>query len=202
MTMESDQDSGLVMRHRQLLEELAGLVDYIEETRRTLGGMHSQLPAASDALSAVTATTEKATHNILELVEKLMDEDQRVVGALETVRTAADGSEDPALKAASEVLVENNERREMMLTEMMSELSFQDLTCQAINRISKTIVEIERRIVGLVDRNEAPAHARQESGHSGLERLRETYEGANKQGQIDDLFTGLTQQAASPSVGG
>lgn len=188
MKTDVDYARGLVDRYRSLQEELASLVGYINETRETLGGLHHALPAASDALSAVTETTEKATHNILALVEELLGEDERGSAALEVLQAAFGESEDAGVRAALDSLVQSGDRRSMMLTEMMTELSFQDLTCQTINRISKSIVEIERRIMRLIDTEALPHHVGPEGGHSGLERLKETQGGASRQDMVDALL--------------
>jgi chemotaxis regulatin CheY-phosphate phosphatase CheZ len=191
MTDAEDLSADLPRKYRTLQEGLASLVAYIDDTRKTLGGLQGQLPAASDALTAVGKTTERATHNILGLIEGMITDDEGAAGNLARLSASAEALGQPELSEAVAALNAAAERRTAMLTELMTELSFQDLTTQAINRISKSMLEVERRIHDLLARDEGGATGVTAAAHSGLERLKETQDGQSKQGQIDDLLRQL-----------
>lgn len=178
----------LLSKYINLQDELGSLAAFIDETRHTLGGVQEKLPTASDALAGVTQATEKATHNILQLVEEVMERDGEMGDALTTLESSAATVE---AKDAVSLLRSSADERMMKLTEMMTELSFQDLTCQAIQKITKTILEIEKRLISLIDADEAQRGAKSApSEYSGLSRLEESFSGKNKQELIDELLNG------------
>jgi chemotaxis regulatin CheY-phosphate phosphatase CheZ len=178
----------LLSKYVNLQDELSSLAGFIDETRNALGGVQEKLPTASDALAGVTQATEKATHNILQLVEEVMERDAEMEDAFATLASAATTDE---AKEAVEVLRSSADERMMKLTEMMTELSFQDLTCQAIQKISKTILEVEKRVIALIDADDEqrPSKAAPDE-YSGLSRLEESFSGKNKQQLIDELLNG------------
>lgn len=185
----------LVQKYSSLQTELHALVDYINETRNTLGGLHSELPAASDALASVTEATEKATHAILELVEGVMEQDESMSDAMDKLKAAAEAHEDAELKEAVDVVMEGQQERSNKLIQIMTELSFQDLTCQTIDRISSTVLEIERRVIGLMDEPESEPDAegslQEAAALAGVSRLRESQQGESRQGAIDDILKNM-----------
>lgn len=177
----------LLSKYLHLREELSSLATYIDETRQTLGGVKDKLPSASDALTGVTQATEKATHNILGLVEELMERDGELEESLtlveETVSTAEGRQAVEALRGAAD-------ERMAKLTEMMTELSFQDLTCQAIQKISNTILEIEKRLIALIDPiDDDVSSPTAQTRFSGLDRLEENATGASRQDLIDQILS-------------
>ncbi len=171
-----------------LLDELRGLVDYIRETRRELGTVHRELPSAFDALGMVSKTTEQATHNLLGLVEAIVDDDEETRKALEVLakhdRVLEEPSVQDAITAVENAMVERGDK----LTAMMSELSFQDLTCQTIDRIAGTIVEVERRVVALLEDDKAPAQEAKPV-MAGLDRLVESQQGDGRQAMVDEILS-------------
>ncbi len=72
--------------------ELSSLARYINETRKMLAGMRPELsyaadnlPNAFDTLQDICNTTEVATHNILSIVENLLDTDDELESSVKTV---------------------------------------------------------------------------------------------------------------------
>ncbi len=191
MSPNAEVGLGLVDRYRELQVELAGLVQYINETRRTLDGLHSRLPAASDALSEVTRVTEIAAHNMIDLVEKIMEQDDAANQSLLRVKEVCQSAKDEAALEAVEQLGSLSNERTDLLIRMMTELSFQDLTCQTINKIASTILEVERRVIKLIDGSVAKPVEIDMNGlqpHAGVNRLKESQEGASRQDMVDALL--------------
>ncbi len=174
----------LVSKYTSVEEELTSLLGFIGDTRDTLGGLHAELPAATDALASITKATEKATHNILELVEKVMEADDTVEEALRKVQQYLDTVENDEIKEAATTIIEAHENRSIVMTEMMSELSFQDLTCQTIQKITNTLAEIEFRIKQLLNPETAGELEDLDKKHagsmSGIKRLEEQDKKAEK----------------------
>ena len=193
MSSADDVGLGLIKKYETLQSELSGLVSYINDTRRTLGGLHQELPAASDALAEVTRATETAAHNMIDLVEQIMAQDEAGGDALSKVENACQTAGDDAAVEAVAQLTKVSEERTELLIRMMTELSFQDLTCQTINKISSTILEIERRVIRLIDHNfgDGPAKAEIDPvALAGVSRLRENQSGTSRQDMVDALLKG------------
>jgi len=191
---QSDLSSiDIVSKYMSLQEELTSLASFIDDTRRTLGGVQEQLPSASDTLTGVTKATERATHKILEHIEGMMDKDGELAGPMEILR--GKGPTDDEFVQALDAVAAAADQRMVVLTEVMTELSFQDLTCQAIQKISATMVEIERRILELIN---ADVGAENEEGAalpmSGLDRLEESATGQSRQDIVDQM---LSQKAGA-----
>jgi chemotaxis protein CheZ len=83
---------------------------------------------ASTQLGAILQTTEKATESIMELVEKHLDSSERAMALLDSLDNGAARPEIAELRAGNQALSED-------LMEIMTTLSFQDLTGQRIKRI-------------------------------------------------------------------
>ena len=185
---------GLVEKYQGLQGELTGLVNYINDTRHMLGGLHGELPAASDALSEVTRVTETAAHNMMDLVEQIMAQDEATTDALTKVEAACKKSGDEAaIEAVAKVEAMSHDRTDLLI-KMMTELSFQDLTCQTINRIATTILEVERRVKSLIDLsdcdNAAPLDDSPMPARAGVSRLAENQAGTSRQDMVDELLRG------------
>ena len=196
MSAQGDIGLGLVQRYQVLQGELASLINYINDTRRMLGGLHDELPAATDALAEVTRVTETAAHNMIDLVEQIMEQDEAATDSLSKVKAACEKAGDEEALQAVEQVTSLSEQRTDLLIRMMTELSFQDLTCQTINQISTTVLEVERRVLKLIDAtSDGSSKQTVEAEESltvraGVSRLRETQSGSSRQDMVDALLRG------------
>lgn len=181
----------LAGRFEGMQRELLDLLEYVKGTRQTLGEVRDRLPQASGALASIEEVTERAAHNLLALVERAMESDERASSHL---RTLTDGVEAAAARRALEEMHSAQDERMGILTEMMTELSFQDLTCQTLEKVTQGLAEIEARILHILDPEAAPLPVRAVEVHagsmSGLSRLEETQSGVSRQDLIDQLLGG------------
>ncbi len=177
--------------------ELSSLARYINETRKMLAGMRPELsyaadslPNAFDTLQDICDTTEVATHNILSIVENLLDTDDELDASVQVVSKYLEENGTQPTIDAMQKLEQAHTDRSAALTELMTLLSFQDLTSQTIVKIGKMINEVEERILSLLVTLGEPT-GETESGKvhlSGLERLKESQEGVSKQNLVDELL--------------
>lgn len=172
--------------YTSLLEELGELVAYIRETNDTLSSMHRTLPSACDALSMVSKATETAANNLLTIVEDLVDENDAAKSALDVLR-ATSFDADAEAKSAMTTLARAQERRTERLVQMMTELSFQDLTCQTVDRIATTMLEVERRIMDLLADGDVSVR-RDATATAGVDRLVEAQKGVGRQAMVDEIL--------------
>lgn len=151
---------------------------------------------ASDQLDAVLRTTEKATVEIIDIVERL----QALQGSLGQVVKAFDTGgvkKEDRLK-----LAEINETLGHDLLRIMTTLSFQDLTGQRIKIIIETIKKIERIVLDVYMSTGLMIQAREQAPDKDFEqieaearnRVETTLQGPQEdtdQGAVDDLLSQL-----------
>jgi chemotaxis protein CheZ len=97
---------------------------------------------ASSQLGAILETTEKATESIMVLVEKHLDQNEQTLALLGRLENGGNGAEIAALREGAESLGAD-------LMEIMTTLSFQDLTGQRIKRIVAALRQIEKVVFEL-----------------------------------------------------
>lgn len=147
---------------------------------------------ATEKLAGIKDAIEKAAHNLLELVENAMSIDEVALPHLEAVEKC--GLKD--LEENIEGLVASQDERMNVLTEMMTAMSFQDLACQTLVKVSSALSEAEARVLHTMDPQTFPPFedeekAPKQGSMSGLSRLEESQSGASNQDMIDQLLKGL-----------
>lgn len=147
---------------------------------------------ASGQLDEVLKATETATVEIMEIVERHMDNSPEVSSQLEALKA------DPNNAEALENLVQSQQQLDEDLMKIMTALSFQDLTGQRIARIVTALQRVEELTFNLFMSTSLKLKAKKEDPNKGLEELdRETQETVSSlkgpqadinQSDIDDLL--------------
>lgn len=141
--------------HQEVDEKIYGqigeLARYINTTIKKLQAIEPNMahvtgtiPEASLQLADIAKSTEKATHVIMEHVEQVLDSQDVILDKVEAIETGGD-----AIKAASEIRQIVLDNKEAMM-EIITGLSFQDITGQKIKAIINLIGEVEKRIIQLI----------------------------------------------------
>lgn len=114
-----------------LYAELEGLSRFIRHAKAEIAALRpdeiqdKHLPIAADELDAIVGSTEQATHVILDSVEKI-----------EKASAALQGEPKDAIGTA--------------ITNIYEACNFQDITGQRINKVVRTLKQIEDKVAGLV----------------------------------------------------
>ncbi|MCW2308159.1 protein phosphatase CheZ [Rhodobium gokarnense] len=114
-------------------KDLTAIATAIEEMRDEISSLraedikHNRIPEAGKELDAIVASTEQATHSIMEAAEAIMAADQS----------------DP--EAFQEIV---NDR----VVEIFEACAFQDITGQRISKVVSTLSFIETRVSSFIDR--------------------------------------------------
>ena len=121
-------------------DEIGELAYYLEQVRRNLlevnahvTGSSQTMPAVLHHLRDIVQMTEKATLQVLEQTEALLEESQAVLGLIAVACRAAQGDGAATIGSAlgaMQALVQKSNDRAMAI---MSALEFQDLTSQKIH---------------------------------------------------------------------
>lgn len=141
--------------HQEINENLYGqigeLAKYINSTIKKLQAIEpniaqvsDKIPEASVQLSEISKFTEQATHTVMGQVEQVLDSQDSILNHIEGVEKGGD-----AEKAVSEIKQIVMDNKEAML-DIITGLSFQDLTGQKIKVIVGLIEEVEKRILQLI----------------------------------------------------
>ncbi len=149
---------------------------------------------ASTQLGAILQTTEKATESIMSLVEKHLDATDRNMAILDTLAAGGSAPEIAELRAGSEALGAD-------LMEIMTTLSFQDLTGQRIKRIVAALQQIEKVVFELYMATGLSMKAMEQHPEKSVEEIRQTSkaratelkgpQSGQSQSDVDDLLSQL-----------
>lgn len=143
----------------RLQGELGNLASFINKTMKNLRKLDpamieasEKMPGAAESLSDIIKTTEAATHKVLSITEKLMDEQEMIFGKVKELRSAAssqaiEGS--VILRLAKDIEDLANQNNED-LVQIMTALTFQDITGQRIKKIISLVEEVETRILEIL----------------------------------------------------
>lgn len=155
--MSGENDQNILLN--RIREELSSLAKFVDKTRKGIDSLEStvklgseKFPEASIQLSAVTGDLENAANNIMNILEGLMTEQEKVQAHLaELYKWASSLAEKE--KVAGEAIIKNLERiHEKTKTEMMeifSNMSFQDLTGQKLKKVIGSLSVIESKVLEL-----------------------------------------------------
>ncbi|MGE4442053.1 MAG: protein phosphatase CheZ [Desulfomicrobium sp.] len=149
---------------------------------------------ASTQLGAILQTTEKATESIMGLVEKHLDASERAASLLDSLDNGEVRPEIEELRAGNRALGED-------LMEIMTTLSFQDLTGQRIKRIVAALQQIEKVVFELYMATGLSMKAMEQNPEQSVEEIRQTSkaratelkgpQAASSQTDVDDLLSQL-----------
>lgn len=134
---------------RELQEGLKGIYRELSQVRRETAGDAATgelLSEATDQLDQVLKTTERATVEIMEIAERHMDQAASAQARLQELAGMVDG---PAAELVAG-LAAGNAGLSADLMQIMTALSFQDLTGQRIGRIFAALRRVEALTVDLV----------------------------------------------------
>ena len=141
--------------HQEINENLYGqigeLARYINSTIKKLqcvepniAQVFDKIPEASVQLSEISKYTEEATLNVMEQVEHVLDSQDSILHKIEAI-----GKGEDAVITAGEIKQIVLDNKESMM-DIITGLSFQDLTGQKIKVIIGLIEEVEKRMLQLV----------------------------------------------------
>lgn len=189
-----------MLNDRELYTKLGELARYIEETMRKLSDLEhplsvstGQLPKASDALTDLTRMIEDGTHRVMELTETLQVSHRQFRAGLETIEVGLAETGHEHIGTMAQVaglmnLVVENQKTTM---DIMTALSFQDLTGQRIKKVVGILDDVQSRLLELVvvfGSKCAPKEGGADRAEVLLKELAQTKKIAIKQDVVDDLL--------------
>lgn len=189
--ISTDLQEGLKSIYREINSAATSTTDLPVAPDPVADEMFSE---ASTQLGAILQTTEKATESIMELVEKHLDMNDRTMQLLASLENGTAKPEIDELRKGSEALGAD-------LMEIMTTLSFQDLTGQRIKRIVAALRQIEKVVFELYMATGLSLKAMEQNPEQSVEEIRQTSKAratelkgpqdASSQTDVDDLLSQL-----------
>lgn len=144
---------------KKLKGELSQLARYVDKTRKGVEGISStvkisseKFPEASDAITSVTVDLEAAANRIMEILEGILSEQDRTLSMLSVLRKWAEGLPDGLGSEGLGIIkvlesVHDNIKKRMM--EILTSLSFHDLSGQKLKKVLIGLNEVEEKLLEL-----------------------------------------------------
>ena len=131
--------------------ELGQLAQHIEDLRKNLQSLSPDMassvhlvPAASRGVVEISQQAETSVNSILELVDEMCTDQEKVADILDRAEHAADTALEVSL------LREISEKSRGHLMKLMGYLSFQDVVRQRAEKVQTMIDEVEEKIGGML----------------------------------------------------
>jgi chemotaxis protein CheZ len=189
--VSQDLQEGLKSIYREINAAATNTASDLPPTPPVANEMFSE---ASSQLGAILQTTETATESIMSLVEKHLDASQQAASLLDSLENGETRPEIAQLRAGNQALSED-------LMEIMTTLSFQDLTGQRIKRIVAALQQIEKVVFELYMATGLSMKAMELNPEQDVEEIRQTSKAratelkgpqdASSQTDVDDLLSQL-----------
>jgi chemotaxis protein CheZ len=189
--VSQDLQEGLKSIYREINAAATSTASELPPTPPVPDEMFSE---ASTQLRAILQTTEQATESIMSLVEKHLDASERAAGLLDSLENGEARPEVAELRGANQALSED-------LMEIMTTLSFQDLTGQRIKRIVAALQQIEKVVFELYMATGLSMKAMEQNPDQDVEEIRQASKAratelkgpqdASSQTDVDDLLSQL-----------
>ncbi|VAW34584.1 hypothetical protein MNBD_DELTA02-800 [hydrothermal vent metagenome] len=194
---------------QDLKGELSELANFVEKTKTGIDGVESAvkagneaLPQATDQLKAVTVDLEKAANNIMSILEHVMNEQDRAVSMLGVLKSWAQDLEE---KKGNEglgiinVLETSFVTMRSDMTEILTHMSFQDLSGQKIKKVMTGFSEVQNKILELAVTFGLQAnHEEVKEKGDLLDELKDVSVSMDlKQDIVDKIFNEMNNKAAT-----
>lgn len=130
----------------QMVQSVNGMIAKFKALRNPIMETSNSVPVATKQLDKVTEETEKATHQMLDLIEGILERDADTLERAETMRSENEMESNEYLQQ----IIRNTEQSQNDSFMLMDALQFQDITSQQINHANAILEEIESKLLDLL----------------------------------------------------
>jgi chemotaxis regulatin CheY-phosphate phosphatase CheZ len=188
MTLSKSLQEVIQNELASLTVSVNGLVENLHKMKSPLVESHDKVPQATNQLDKISAQTEAATNQMLDVIEHITQRDQQIITGLQHI-----GEEVSGQPAAAKV----NELCELVNANMndayavMDALQFQDITAQQMDHAASLLEEIEGKLehilqsIGAQDANDGALSTRKIRTYDPHADL---FERKTEQSVIDTIF--------------
>jgi chemotaxis regulatin CheY-phosphate phosphatase CheZ len=129
-----------------LADAIREIVDKYKELRNPLVESHEKVPQATQQLDKISEQTEAATHQMLDLTEKISQYSEEIVTGLTTIKEKAASGDVDGVNELADGLMEKATTTGNDAFTIMDALQFQDITSQQMNHAASLMEEIETKL--------------------------------------------------------
>ncbi|MBE9529037.1 MAG: protein phosphatase CheZ [Proteobacteria bacterium] len=199
------ENNKLMVTFDKFKSELAGLAQYVDDARKGIDDIESafqmsseKFPEASGQLSMVSGDLENAANNIMELIENLVDENDKSKALVDELSALAQKLPEEDAKTAgglTEKLDAVNTSMKTIMMDMFANTSFHDLSGQKLKKVISTLGTVEAKIlemacnVGVTTSELAPSDEKPSYADGKSEM--------HGQGDVDKILNDLMQKNLS-----
>jgi len=133
----------------QMVQAVNAMIAKFKSIRTPIIESSNSVPVATKQLDKVTAETEKATHQMLDLIEGIMEREADTHEKANEVLASLDADETET-KMAVEKIIKNADQSQNDSFMLMEAMQFQDITSQQINHANSILEEIEEKLLTLL----------------------------------------------------
>jgi chemotaxis protein CheZ len=180
---------------------LGELAYYIDRTRRNLQILQPSIqessvhvPEIAVGLSSIAKQTEDAAHTIMALVEKILSDKEGQDSALMELKDHTGPEGQRIIEGIQAV----NNRNRNDLVEVITSMSFQDLTGQKLRKFEHAMEEIEKKILKLLMSFRLGAAG--EGKEDVAEKLEQLQNEKLQQDLIDDILKEFAEEGGNPGA--
>ena len=175
----------------ELTESISGLVEGFKKLQRPLVESHEKVPQATNQLDKISAQTEQATHRMLDMIEKITQREEEVIGGIQQLREKAAAGDTSDIEQSCTTITQRAQQNLDDAYMIMDSLQFQDITAQQMNHAASILEEIESKLHQILSGIGAPVR-KEESDQPRRQRAFDPHadfvDRQANQADIDSLF--------------
>ena len=146
MTYSEKLSLSLQREITDLTNSITDMIDNFRDLRRPLTESHDKVPQAANQLDKITEQTEAATHQMLDLVEGIVQRDDEIIKGLFDLGDKLSASPVAALMTDAENLAAAASANLNDAYTLMQSLQFQDITAQQMSHAASLLEDIEEKL--------------------------------------------------------
>ncbi len=132
---------------KSLISEVRTIENLLEETMKPLEETSNILPGASGSLEDVIKYTEQAVHQIMDLLEQTSQNCQTIS---ENLNYLINLNPTSSILKRLELIKEKNDDNLSKILNIMSLMSFQDISSQQIRKVIQVIEDVKKTILKMI----------------------------------------------------
>jgi hypothetical protein len=132
-----------------LFEDMRQIYPRINTMQETVKTSLESMPTVKTKIEKVAQETESTTMSIMDRIDTILDNTSRIQKMVKEVKAKSDGDADqPQL----DQILEANTTNQNLLSDIFSDLQFQDITTQQLNSARGILIDISKSLGDIIER--------------------------------------------------
>jgi len=134
----------------ELSTSITTLLDGFKKLRNPLVESREKVPQATSQLDKISAQTEAAAHQMLDMIEKIIEREEDVVSSLGQFKEYAQSGKTDKIVSEVDGVIEKANINLNDAFMIMDALQFQDITSQQMDHAATLLEEVEGKLHGIL----------------------------------------------------